>query len=50
MKASVVMTRGGGFSVGDVQIAEPIGREVVVDVKASGLCHTDLTLANADLG
>jgi S-(hydroxymethyl)glutathione dehydrogenase/alcohol dehydrogenase len=49
MKASVVMTRGGGFSVGDVQIAEPIGREVVV-TKASGLCHTDLTLANADLG
>lgn len=50
MKASVVTTRGGGFSVGDVQLAEPIGREVVVDVKASGLCHTDLTAASADLG
>ncbi|MPY92282.1 MAG: zinc-binding dehydrogenase [Acidimicrobiia bacterium] len=50
MKASVVTNRGGGFSVGEVQLAEPIGREVVVDVKASGLCHTDLTLANADLG
>lgn len=50
MRASVVTTRGGGFSVGDVDIADPIGREVLVDVKASGLCHTDLTVANVDIG
>lgn len=50
VKASVVTARGGGFSLADVQMADPIGREVVVDVQASGLCHTDLTLATADLG
>lgn len=50
MKASVVTTRGGGFSVGEVELADPIGREVLVDIKASGLCHTDLTVATADIG
>jgi S-(hydroxymethyl)glutathione dehydrogenase/alcohol dehydrogenase len=29
----------------DVDIAAPIGREVLVDVRASGLCHTDLLFA-----
>ncbi|MFE9171906.1 alcohol dehydrogenase catalytic domain-containing protein [Streptomyces kebangsaanensis] len=45
MKAAVVDTMGGGFTVQDVEIAEPAGREVLVEVRASGLCHTDLTLA-----
>ncbi|MFE9940113.1 zinc-binding dehydrogenase [Streptomyces hirsutus] len=45
MKAAVVDTTGGGFTVQDVDIAEPLGREVLVEVRASGLCHTDLTLA-----
>jgi S-(hydroxymethyl)glutathione dehydrogenase/alcohol dehydrogenase len=45
MKALVVNAVGGGFDLEDVQVAAPIGREVLVDVRASGLCHTDLLFA-----
>ena len=45
MKALVVNALGGGFDLEDVDIAAPIGREVLVDVRASGLCHTDLLFA-----
>jgi S-(hydroxymethyl)glutathione dehydrogenase / alcohol dehydrogenase len=48
MKALVVNTLGGGFDVEDVLIAAPVGREVLVDVRASGLCHTDLLFATHD--
>ena len=48
MKALVVNALGRGFDVEDVDIAAPIGREVLVDVKASGLCHTDLLFATHD--
>lgn len=50
MKASVVRTIGGGFEVAEVDIAAPTGREVLVEVKASGLCHSDELAANHDLG
>jgi S-(hydroxymethyl)glutathione dehydrogenase/alcohol dehydrogenase len=42
MKALVLNALGRGFDFEDVDIAAPIGREVLVDVQASGLCHTDL--------
>jgi S-(hydroxymethyl)glutathione dehydrogenase / alcohol dehydrogenase len=42
MKALVVNALGRGFDVEDVEIARPKGREVLVEVQASGLCHTDL--------
>ena len=45
MKALVLNAIGGGFDFEDVDIAGPIGREVLVDVRASGLCHTDLLFA-----
>jgi hypothetical protein len=48
MKALVVNALGRGFDVEDVDTAAPIGREVLVDVKASGLCHTDLLFATHD--
>ena len=48
MKALVVNTLGGGFAVEDINIAAPVGREVLVDVRASGLCHTDLLFATHD--
>jgi S-(hydroxymethyl)glutathione dehydrogenase/alcohol dehydrogenase len=32
-----------------MEIAAPIGREVLVNVKASGLCHTDLLFATHDI-
>ena len=48
MKALVLNALGRGFDVEDVDIAAPIGREVLVDVQASGLCHTDLLFATHD--
>jgi S-(hydroxymethyl)glutathione dehydrogenase/alcohol dehydrogenase len=48
MKALVLNALGRGFDLEDVDIAAPIGREVLVDVQASGLCHTDLLFATHD--
>ncbi|MEV6654162.1 zinc-binding dehydrogenase [Streptomyces sp. NPDC051219] len=50
MKASIVDGLGRGFTVREVDIAAPLGREVLIDVKASGLCHSDLSVATFDLG
>jgi len=49
MKALVVNALGRGFDFEDVDIAAPIGREVLVDVQAVGLCHTDLLFATHDI-
>src|SRR5882672_1452748 len=49
MKALVLNAPGHGFDVEDVDIAAPRGREVLVDVQASGLCHTDLLFATHDV-
>jgi S-(hydroxymethyl)glutathione dehydrogenase / alcohol dehydrogenase len=50
MKAAVVRSAGAGFEVMDVQIDAPRAKEVLIDVKAVGLCHSDYTMAGADLG
>jgi S-(hydroxymethyl)glutathione dehydrogenase/alcohol dehydrogenase len=50
MRAAVVNGFGQGFEIEDLDIADPIGREVLVDVKASGLCHSDLHFAVSDFG
>jgi len=50
VKASVSLGLGKGFEVREVTIAEPIRREVLIDVKASGLCHSDLHLVETDFG
>src|SRR6201982_3820768 len=49
MKALVVNALSRGFDFEDVEIATPIGREVLVNVQASGLCHTDLLFATHDI-
>jgi S-(hydroxymethyl)glutathione dehydrogenase/alcohol dehydrogenase len=49
MKALVVNALGRGFDYEDVQIAQPIGREALVKVRASGLCHTDLLFATHNI-
>src|ERR1700692_2166427 len=49
MKALVLNKLGHGFDFEDVDIAAPMGREVVVNVQASGLCHTDLLFATHDI-
>ena len=46
MKALVVNAVGRGFDLEDVDIAAPVGREVLVDARASRLCHTDLLFSN----
>lgn len=50
MKAAVLNAIAGGFDIEDVQIGEPRGNEVLVEVKAAGLCHSDLHLAQRDYG
>ena len=45
MKALVINALGRGFDLEDIDIAAPMGREVLLDVHASGLCHTDLLFA-----
>jgi len=45
VKALVVNALGRGFELEDADIAAPMGREVLVNVQASGLCHTDLLFA-----
>ena len=49
MKALVVNALGHGFDFEDIEIGTPIGREVLVDPQASGLCHTDPLFATHDV-
>lgn len=49
MKALVVNALGHGFDLEDIDIAAPKGRDVLIDVRASGLCHTDLLFATHDI-
>jgi S-(hydroxymethyl)glutathione dehydrogenase/alcohol dehydrogenase len=49
MKALVLNAVGRGFDFENADIGQPIGREVLVDVRASGLCHTDLLLATHEI-
>lgn len=46
VKALVLDEVGGPFRVADVEVDSPIGREVLIDVKASGLCQSDRTASN----
>ncbi|NUS11889.1 MAG: zinc-binding dehydrogenase [Streptomyces sp.] len=50
MKAALVENAGEGFVLKDIEIADPVGRELLVAVRAAGLCHTDLTLATHNPG
>jgi len=49
MKALVVNAVGRRFDLEDVDIAMPMGREVLIDVQASGLCHTDMLFATHEI-
>ncbi|MBN9435201.1 MAG: alcohol dehydrogenase catalytic domain-containing protein [Bosea sp.] len=50
MKAAVLNRPDGRFDVEDITIDPPIDREVPVQVKACGLWHSDLHLAQANHG
>src|SRR5258707_988012 len=49
MKALVVNAPGREFDLEDVDIAAPIGREVLVKRASTGLCHTDLLFTTRDI-
>jgi len=49
MKGLVVNAPGRGFEYEDIDIAAQQGREVLIEVQASGLCHTDLLFATHDI-
>jgi aryl-alcohol dehydrogenase len=42
--AAVVHEEGGAFAVQTVELDGPLGDEVLVEVTAAGLCHTDLSV------
>lgn len=46
MKALILDEIGSSFRLTDVDIAAPVAQEVLVEVKASGLCHSDLTASS----
>ena len=46
VKALILDEIGGNFRPADIELAVPIGREVLVDVKASGLCQSDRAASN----
>jgi len=48
MKAAVVHEFGDPLSIEDVSKPEPGPDEILVDVRASGVCHTDLHAADGD--
>lgn len=50
MRAAVVHEPGAGFTIEEVQLDAPRRHEVLVDVRAVGLCHSDYTMANDNLG
>lgn len=50
MKAAVLNAFNGRFDVEEVELAAPLGKEVLVKVKAAGLCHSDLHLARHNFG
>lgn len=50
MKAAVTRDVGAPFIIEDISIDRPQGHEVLVDVAASGLCHSDLYVAQRGLG
>lgn len=50
MKAAVMLEVGSPLAIRDIDIDDPLPREVVVKVKASGLCHSDLHTMKTDFG
>lgn len=50
IKAAVLNSLDGTFQIERIDIDAPRGKEVLVEVKASGLCHSDLHFAEKDFG
>jgi S-(hydroxymethyl)glutathione dehydrogenase / alcohol dehydrogenase len=50
VKAAVLSERGGAFQVADLAIDDPRAGEVRIALRASGVCHSDLSVARGTLG
>ena len=50
VRAAMVRNFSDGFESTSVEIDRPRGREVLVETKASGLCHSDLHFVHEDRG
>lgn len=50
MKAAVMFEVGAPLEIREIELDEPLPHEVVVTVKASGLCHSDLHTMKTDFG
>ncbi len=42
VRAAILEKPGEGLTIGDVELADPMPHEVLIDTKACGLCHSDL--------
>lgn len=49
MKAAVLQDYGKEITVEDLEVQAPKKGEVLVKIKAAGICHSDLHVVNADL-
>lgn len=49
-QALIMEEVGAPFRLAEVRLDTPMADEVLIDVKASGLCHSDLTTAQNDFG
>ena len=50
MRAALTRGVGKKFEISAVTVAEPMDHEVLVEVRASGLCHSDITVAETGMG
>jgi S-(hydroxymethyl)glutathione dehydrogenase/alcohol dehydrogenase len=50
MRAAVFTETGGPLSIEDIEPAPPGPRDVIVQLGASGVCHSDLSLKNGYVG
>ncbi|GAB3605607.1 Zn-dependent alcohol dehydrogenase [Conyzicola nivalis] len=50
MRAALIREVGQPFQVENITIAAPVDREVLVEIRASGLCHSDITVAKNGMG
>jgi aryl-alcohol dehydrogenase len=49
IEAAVVSEVGGGFSIQQVDLAEPAADEVLVEIAGVGICHTDVAVMEGHL-
>ena len=47
--AAVVRERGGAFSIEEIKLGRPRFDEVVVQIEAVGMCHTDIAVRDGDM-